>query len=87
MNCHIIPMAYLKDWSTPETRNAKKREDRKIYLYYKNEFIPHLENTEKMACSNISGEGLYMLDDESEKKAIEDYFSLRLENKYGNHLK
>lgn len=73
MNCHIVPMAYLRSWSTDETYSAERKK-RKIYVSKKGKVpiksqIIKTENddyefitSDFPICNNNSGridEGLY----------------------------
>lgn len=83
MKCHIVPMAYLKEWSTNETRNEKNRKDRQIHCFNKDDLIESTCYTDEISNSHISEEDLYIL--EVDEKKIEDFFSVRYENKIEYH--
>ena len=71
MNCHIVPMAYLRSWSTDETYSAERKK-RKIYVSEKGK-VPiksQIIKTEKVRETTIAQEDLYLITEAVEKLLI-----------------
>ena len=103
MNCHIVPMAYLRSWSTDETYSAERKK-RKIYVSKKGK-VPiksQIIKTEKVRETTIAQEDLYLITEAVEKllinpkkrgivkinpKQIEESMSIHYEQPWGNAMK
>lgn len=103
MNCHIVPMAYLRSWSTDETYSAERKK-RKIYVSEKGK-VPiksQIIKTEKIRETTITQENLYLITKKVEKQivnpqkqeqmqidpeVIEKYMSAQYEAPWGNAMK
>lgn len=103
MNCHIVPMAYLRSWSTDETY-SKDRHKRKTYVSEKSKrpIKSQLKKTEKIQETTIVQEDLYLITEAVIKAAInpqaqktvkidpeviEKYMSVHYEQPWGNAIK
>lgn len=102
MNCHIVPMTYLRSWSTDETYSAERKK-RKIYVSEKGK-VPiksQIIKTEKVRETTIAQEDLYLITEAVIKAAInpqaqktvkidpeviEKYMSVHYEQPWGNAI-
>lgn len=86
MDCHILPMVYLDDWSTDETKGLE-REKRKIYYFTKSSKYGVCKTTKYIKVDTVSRKDLYILDNHRNNMIIENGFDEKVENKFKDSLK
>lgn len=83
MKCHIVPMSYLKSWSTDETKK-EKRKKREVYCCYLSKDAQSMVRirTENIKENTIVAEDIYITEDI--QSLVEDNMSQKYESQWND---
>ena len=85
MKCHIVPMSYLKSWSTDETKK-EKRAKREVYCCYvsKDSQSMYLTRTKNITEDTIVAEDIYIT--EKTQSFVEDNMNQKYESQWNDFI-